>query len=169
MSGATSTSTNTSAAANSPADPVPAAENCRWDGLHFGTCTFQLEEMGSWLDSVRAHMYTRKAAFMLTERKPGDDNLQNMCLLALKAALPAAKRPLFQSYDKFTAAFKALVQNSESARKAAALNKQAELVNMSMKSSETLVSYFDRAASLWGAFSDHQSLFQCVAYQAIKC
>jgi hypothetical protein len=130
---------------------VAAAEACRWDGLHFGKCTFILEEMESWLDSVRANLYTRKASFLLTGSLPGDENLQTMCLLALKAALPAAKRPMYQSYNNFTTAFQALVKNCESAKKSAALTKQVELINLIMHSSETLVSYLDRAAALWGA------------------
>lgn len=157
MSGASHPSTPATATAS--ADPVTAAEACRWDGLHFGKCSFKLEDMESWLDSARAHLYTRKAAFMLKGRQPGDENLQTMCLFALKAALPAAKRPLYSSYDNFTAAFDALVENCESAKKAAALNKQAELTNMSMLSSETLVAYLDRAAALWGALQGSPQAF----------
>jgi hypothetical protein len=90
----TTTTTGTQAVIPTPAavssSPVAAAEACRWDGLQFEKCTFKLEDMESWLDSVRAQLYTRKAAFLLSGQVPGDDNLQIMCLLSLKASLPAA-------------------------------------------------------------------------------
>lgn len=130
---------------------VEKAEACRWDGLSFGKCTFKIGEMDSWLDTVRTQLYTRKAAFMLSGRKSGDDHLQTMCLLALKASLPTSKRPQFDSYKSFTDAFKALEAQCKSATDAAALTKQAELTNICMKSSETLTSYIDRGSELWGS------------------
>jgi hypothetical protein len=133
------------------ADRIAAAEKCRWDTLNFSKCSFKLDEMPSWLDLVRTQLYTRKAAFLLTQRIPGDDLLQEMCLLALKSALPAAKRSSFGSSHSFTEAFQALVKNCEAAHKAAAISKQAELINLRMHSSETLSTYIDRASTLWGA------------------
>jgi hypothetical protein len=93
----------------SDAHLVAAAEACRWDTLCFGSCSFKLEEMQLWLDSVRAQLFTRKASFMPSCRVAADENLQQMCLLALKAALPVSKRPTFEHYTCFTDTFKALV------------------------------------------------------------
>jgi transposase InsO family protein len=145
------TSTATGNSNQNAASLVAAAEACRWDGMQFGTCNFKLEDMESWLDSVRAQLYTRKASFLLSGQIPGDDNLQTMCLLALKASLPAAKRPLFSSYQTFSDAFEALVEHCSSAKQSAALQKQSELTNLTMLASETLVSYLDRASALWGS------------------
>jgi hypothetical protein len=135
----------------SDAHLVAAAEACRWDTLRFGSCSFKLEEMQPWLDSVRARLFTRKASFMLSRRAAGDENLQQMCLLALKAALPVSKRSSFEHYTCFTDTFKALVSTCDAVKRATALSKQAQLTNISMKSSESLVSYLDRASVLWGS------------------
>jgi hypothetical protein len=136
-----------------PAALIEAADKCRWDTLHFGKRTFTIDDMPSWLDSIRAQLYTRKSSFLLKSRVSGDDHLQEMCLFALKAALPASKRPTFSTFTSSYDAFKALEKNSEAARRAAALSKQSELTNMSIRSSETIISYLDRAACLWGPLS----------------
>jgi hypothetical protein len=128
----------------SDAHLVAAAEACRWDTLRFGSCSFKLEEIQSWLDSVRAQLFTRKASVMPSCRAAGDKNFQHMCLLALKAALPVCKRPSFEHYTCFTDTFKALVRTCDAVKRATALSKQAQLTNISMKSSESLVSYLDR-------------------------
>jgi hypothetical protein len=157
MSGAaTSTPSGTTAPTSAPSatDVVDQADRCRWDTLHFPKFNFKLDDFASWLDSIRTQLYTRKASFMLSGRVSGDDHLQEMCLLALKAALPAAKRPTFSSYKSFTDAFKALEQHYAAARKAASLSMQSALTNMVMQSSETLPAYLDRAAALWGALVD---------------
>jgi hypothetical protein len=95
----TSTSSGQSPATQAALTPeaaaalIEASDKCRWDRLHFGKCTFTTDDMPSWPDSIRAQLYTRKSSFLLKSRVPGDDHLQEMCLFALKAALPAAKRP----------------------------------------------------------------------------
>jgi hypothetical protein len=151
MSTSQTTSTVPPGSAIPDAKRIAAAEICRWDTLNFGKCSFQLDEMPSWLNLVGTQLYTRKAAFLLSERVTGDDTLQEMCLLALKAFLPVAKRASFGSFKSFTETFQALVKTSEAANRAAAIFKQAELTNLSTRSSETLTAYIDRASALWGA------------------
>jgi hypothetical protein len=159
------TSHQSTTPANIPATTsvVDAADKCRWDTLNFPKCNFKLDDFASWLDSVRAQLCTRKASFLLKQRETGDDHLQEMCLLALKSSLPIAKRPTFASYQNFTDAFKALEQHYEAARRAAALSKQSELTNMFMQASETVASYIDRAAALWGAL-----MVSCTCYR-LEC
>jgi hypothetical protein len=77
-SGLSTTTTSLTTAASQ----VVAADKCRWDTLHFPKCNFKLDEFASWLDTVRTHLYTRKASFLLRGRITGDDHLQEMCLLA---------------------------------------------------------------------------------------
>jgi hypothetical protein len=138
--------------------------------LNFPKCNFKVDDFASWLDSVRVQLLTRKVSFLLKKREPGDDHLQEMCFLALKSALPIAKRPTFSSYDNFTDAFKALEQHYEAARLAAALSKQSELTNLSMQASDTVVSNFDRAAALWGAFQGSPQAIdeQCAVEHALR-
>jgi hypothetical protein len=98
MSTSQTTSTVPPGSAVPDAEGIAAAEKCRWDNLNFGKCSCKLDEMPSWLDLVRTQLCTRKAAILLTESITGDETLQEMCLLALKAALPVAKRASFGSF-----------------------------------------------------------------------
>lgn len=131
---------------------VAAAEKCRWDTMNFAKFTFKLYDFASWLASIRAQLLTRKAAFLLqSPRQPGNDHLQQMCLFALKAALPVAKRPTFSTYTTFTEAFQALEAHYDTTLRDASIFKQSELTNLSTSASETITAYLDRAAALWGS------------------
>ncbi len=99
---------------------------------------------------VRTQLWTRKAQFMLNHPLPGDDALQEMLLLALRAALQPIHVNRIRGKECFTDAFAVLVQAHGAARRAICLSNERNLTVIAMQPDERRRVYFDRANALWG-------------------
>ena len=82
-------------------------------------------------------------------RVDGDSHMQMMLQLALEEAMPMSKKSMVERHECFCDAWAVIIHQYSMLRRADAVRVQSELVNISQKPAEAVITYVDRVESLW--------------------
>ena len=108
----------------------------------------------SWELSIRNVLTTRRATFLLSERIPGDDELDGVALLMLQLSVAESKRHLIRSASTFRDAFNIIKGQHEAYCRANKIPFQDALLSRRQKPSECIADFLNAMDKLRSDYED---------------